>query len=240
MVFDSLIYKYTYGMLTTFIIMLVIILFYTMSGYGYFRVNEIIVSGNNVVSRDEILKRTGLIVGESSTFFLNKSLEQELIKNSWVRNAKVDKFLPNYVQIDLDEEKIYCLLKDQKGKLKYINQNGKTLGDANIKFGLDFPVIIRESNIKEDNWLSALELLKISKTDSELSFNDISEVYYSPVSGITVVTTQGTIIYFGKGYELGERWNSLRDILLYSKYSNFKQQYIDLSFDEKVVIKYDL
>ncbi len=240
MIFDSLLYKYTYGMLTVLIIMLIIILLYAMSGYGYFTVNEVIVSGNNVVSRDEILKRSGLIVGESSTFFQDKTLEQELIKNSWIRKAKVNKFLPNYVKISLDEEKIFCLLKDQNGKLKYINQNGKQLGDANIKFGLDFPVIIRESNIEEDNWLGALELLKISKTDSELNFKDISEVYYSSISGITVVSTKGTIIYFGNKYELGERWNSLRDILLYSEYSNFKQQYIDLSFDEKVVVKYDL
>lgn len=240
MIFDSLLYKYIYGMLSLLIIMLTIILVYSMNGYGYFTVNMVVVSGNNVVARDEILKRSRLVIGESSTFFLDKTLEKELIKNSWIRNVKVNKFLPNYIQIVLDEEKIFSLLKDQNGKLKYINQYGKQLGDANIKLGLDFPVIIRESNIEENSWLIALELLKISKTDSELNFSDISEVYYSSISGITVVTTQGTIIYFGKGYELGERWNSLRDILLYSEYSNFKQQYIDLSFDEKIVVKYDL
>ena len=56
---------------------------------------------------------------------------------------------------------------------------------------------------------------------------------------ITVLTTNGTTIYFGNGNELGERWNSLREIILYSEYSNYKQQYIDLSFDEKIVLKYD-
>lgn len=226
-------------MLSTSIIMLLIILGYSMNGYGYFTVNKVVIKGNRFVSSDEILKRTGLVVGESSTVFLDKSLENEIIKNNWVREVQVNKVLPSYIEVVLNEESIFCLLKDHDGTLKYVNDKGKLLGDANIEFGLDFPVIIRESNIESDDWNGALQLLKISKIDSALNFNQISEVYYSSITGITVVTTEGTIIYFGKGNDLGERWNSLHKLLLYSDYSNFKQQYIDLSFDEKVVVKYD-
>ena len=237
---NQLFIKYVAGLFITKIILMLLILGYTMYAYGYFTVNRVIIIGNKRISKNEIFKRTGLVIGESTTLFLNSTLEKELDKNAWVISSHVEKELPDYIYIEIMEEDIFCLYKEQEDKLKYISKSGKILGDANIQFGLDFPVIIGESNIKPELKLKALELLELSESDDILNFSEISEIQVSSIYGITVNTTYGTIVYFGTGKTLGERWNSLREFILYSQNYNFKQDYIDLSIDNKVVVKYDI
>ncbi len=124
--------------------------------------------------------------------------------------------------------------------LKYVTDSGIILDDANIEFGLDFPVIISESILEPELLEHALSILKISRYDPVLNFEQISEVNVSPVYGITVVTTEGVSIFFGLKEDLEERWNTLKKTFLFSQNSNIKQEYIDLSLKDKVVVKYNL
>ena len=103
------------------------------------------------------------------------------------------------------------------------------LDDANIDFGLDFPVIISESILEPELLEHALSILKISRYDSVLNFEQISELNVNSVYGITVVTTEGVSIFFGLREDLEERWNRLKKTFLFSQNSNIKQEYIDLS-----------
>ena len=130
--------------------------------------------------------------------------------------------------------------KTTKAELKYITDSGIILDDANIDFGLDFPVIISESILEPELLEYALSILKISRYDSVLNFEHISELNVNSIYGITVVTTEGVNVFFGLRENLEERWNTLKKTFLFSQNSNIKQEYIDLSLKDKVVVKYDL
>ncbi|NIT14038.1 MAG: hypothetical protein GTN99_07320, partial [Candidatus Dadabacteria bacterium] len=158
----------------------------------------------------------------------------------WVLESNVTKILPNSVRIDIKEAEIFCLIKMGGKSLKYVTDSGIILDDANIEFGLDFPVIISESILEPELLEHALSILKISRYDPVLNFEQISEVNVSPVYGITVVTTEGVSIFFGLKEDLEERWNTLKKTFLFSQNSNIKQEYIDLSLKDKVVVKYNL
>ncbi len=124
--------------------------------------------------------------------------------------------------------------------LKYITDSGIILDNANIDFGLDFPVIISESILEPELLEYALSILKISRYDPVLNFEHISELNVNSIYGVTVVTTEGVNIFFGLRENLEERWNTLKKTFLFSQNSNIKQQFIDLSLRDKVVVKYDL
>ena len=229
-----------YGLLAGSIILMSFILVFTLNLYGYLTIQYIKIEGNYRVSGSEILKRTNLTKGESSLLFFDNDLERKIEKSPWIMDANITKILPNSVSIEVKEAEIFCLIKLGEKNLKYITDSGIILDDANIDFGLDFPVIISESILEPELLEYALSILKISRYDSVLNFEHISELNVNSIYGITVVTTEGVNVFFGLRENLQERWNRLKRTFLFSQNSNIKQEYIDLSLKDKVVVKYDL
>ena len=232
--------NYLYGLLAGSIILMSFILVFTLNLYGYLTIQYIKIEGNYRVSGSEILKRTNLTKGESSLLFFDSDLERKIEKSPWIMDANITKILPNSVSIEVKEAEIFCLIKQGGKSLKYITDSGIILDDANIDFGLDFPVIISESILEPELLEYALSILKISRYDSVLNFEHISELNVNSIYGITVVTTEGVNVFFGLRENLQERWNRLKRTFLFSQNSNIKQEYIDLSLKDKVVVKYDL
>ncbi|TDI95765.1 MAG: FtsQ-type POTRA domain-containing protein [Deltaproteobacteria bacterium] len=232
--------NYLYGLLAGSIILMSFILVFTLNLHGYLTIQYIKIEGNYRVSGSEILKRTNLTKGESSLLFFDSDLERKIEKSPWIMDANITKILPNSVSIEVKEAEIFCLIKQGEKSLKYITDSGIILDDANIDFGLDFPVIISENILEPELLEYALSILKISKYDSVLNFEHISELNVSSIYGITVVTTEGVNVFFGLRENLQERWNRLKRTFLFSQNSNIKQEYIDLSLKDKVVVKYDL
>jgi len=232
--------NYLYGLLAGSIILMSFILVFTLNLYGYLTIQYIKIEGNYRVSGSEILKRTNLTKGESSLLFFDSDLERKIEKSPWIMDANITKILPNSVSIEVKEAEIFCLIKQGEKSLKYITDSGIILDDANIDFGLDFPVIISENILEPELLEYALSILKISRYDSVLNFEHISELNVNSIYGITVVTTEGVNVFFGLRENLQERWNRLKRTFLFSQNSNIKQEYIDLSLKDKVVVKYDL
>ena len=232
--------NYLYGLLAGSIILMSFILVFTLNLHGYLTIQYIKIEGNYRVSSSEILKRTNLTKGESSFLFFDSDLERKIEKSPWIMDANITKILPNSVSIEVKEAEIFCMIKQGEKSLKYITDSGIILDDANIDFGLDFPVIISENILEPELLEYALSILKISKYDSVLNFEHISELNVSSIYGITVVTTEGVNVFFGLRENLQERWNRLKRTFLFSQNSNIKQEYIDLSLKDKVVVKYDL
>ncbi len=240
MMLNERLINYLYVMLAGSILLTSILFVFTLNLYGYLTVQTINIEGNYRVSQTEIMKRTNLEKGQSSLLFLDSDLEAKIEKSPWVLDATVTKILPNSVSIRIKEAEIFCLIDSGNKNLKYISDSGIILDNANIEFGLDFPVIIGESIIEPELLEYALSILKISRYDPVLNFEHISELNVNSVYGITVVTTEGVNIFFGFGENLEERWNTLKKTFLFSQNSNIKQQFIDLSLKDKVVVKYDL
>jgi len=232
--------NYLYGLLAGSIILMSFILVFTLNLYGYLTIQYIKIEGNYRVSGSEILKRTNLTKGESSLLFFDSDLERKIEKSPWIMDANITKILPNSVSIEVKEAEIFCLIKQGGKSLKYITDSGIILDDANIDFGLDFPVIISESILEPELLEYALSILKISRYDSVLNFEHISELNVNSIYGITAVTTERVNVFFGLRENLQERWNRLKRTFLFSQNSNIKQEYIDLSLKDKVVVKYDL
>ena len=232
--------NYLYGLLAGSIILISFILVFTLNLHGYLTIQYIKIEGNYRVSSSEILKRTNLTKGESSFLFFDSDLERKIEKSPWIMDANITKILPNSVSIEVKEAEIFCMIKQGEKSLKYITDSGIILDDANIDFGLDFPVIISENILEPELLEYALSILKISKYDSVLNFEHISELNVSSIYGITVVTTEGVNVFFGLRENLQEMWNRLKRTFLFSQNSNIKQEYIDLSLKDKVVVKYDL
>ena len=84
---------------------------------GIFTVEQINISGNTRIKEKEILKRSGLRQGESSIFFFEDAVEENILRNPWVKSISVRKEFPKKVYIEIVEEEVYCLLFNEDGEL---------------------------------------------------------------------------------------------------------------------------
>jgi cell division protein FtsQ len=195
---------------------------------GMFTVEEVDIKGNKRIVGREILKRSGLREGESSIFFFEKQVEEEILKNPWIKKVTVHKEFPKKVTIEVEEEEVYCIVLSEGGKPTYMSRTGRMLGTGNFDLGLDFPVLIGDG-IRDPKLLEeALEILELSKNSAVLKWDDISEVRLNPIYGITVFTNDNRRIEFDRN-DIVVKWDKVERIINYSKSLGLEESYINVS-----------
>lgn len=185
---------------------------------GMFTVEEVRIKGNRRIVGREIVKRSGLREGQSSIFFFEKEVEDEILKNPWIKKVSVQKDFPKKVTINVEEEEVYCIVLSDGGKPLYMSRSGRILGTGNFDLGLDFPVLIGDGIGDPKLLEEALEILELSKNSAVLKWDDISEVQLNSIYGITVFTNDSSRIEFDRD-NIVEKWDKAERIMRYSRSS---------------------
>ena len=206
---------------------------------GMFTVQEINISGTTKIKNKEILKRSGLRQGESSIFFFEESVEENILKNPWVKSVSVTKEFPKKVNIEISEQELYCLLMDENGKLFYINKEGERLGPANFDQGLDFPVLIGEGINDPDLIKEAIQLLELSSVSKVLNWSNVSEVHLDSIYGIDLFTVDKKRIEFDTK-NIVNKWRKVEKIITHAEMMGIEEKYINITSDNIGVVNFDL
>lgn len=204
---------------------------------GIFMVHKVDISGNNRASSREILKRSGLREGESSIFFFENQVEDEIKKNPWIKKVSVHKEFPKKVTIEVEEEDVYCIVLSDDGSFRYMSRTGGILGSGNFSMGLDFPVLIGDGIGDPKLLEEALEILELSKKSTVLKWDEISEVQVDSVYGINVLTNDARRIEFDKNNIAG-KWDNVERIIKYSNSLGLRESYINVSSDSFGVVDF--
>ena len=132
-----------------------------------FELNYIQVSGNKIVSKDEIIKK--IIFKNCDNLFcvnLDES-KNEIEKNNWIKAAKLKYGLPSKLFIVIEEEKPAFLLKENKN-ITLLNVEGKKIQDIKI-ISKDYKDLLILSGDGVENKI--YNLLNIFSIDAAISEN---------------------------------------------------------------------
>jgi cell division protein FtsQ len=206
---------------------------------GIFTVEQINISGNTRIKEKEILKRSGLRQGESSIFFFEDAVEENILRNPWVKSISVRKEFPKKVYIEIVEEEVYCLLFNEDGELYYLSKVGKRLGPANFDEGLDFPVLIGEGINNPDLVKEALQILELSLRSKVLNWSRISEVHLDSIYGINLFTIDKKQIEFDSK-NIVNKWRKIEKIISHAEMLGIKETYINISSESIGVVNFEL
>lgn len=91
-----------------------------------FNIKDIKVCNNSQVPSDTITSLSGLKTEENIYKFYNRNVVNKIKENPYVENVKVNRKLPNVVEIDI-EERIAQYSVEYMGKYAYINTQGYIL-----------------------------------------------------------------------------------------------------------------
>lgn len=207
--------------LILFLILIGIILAILFST-SLFNIETINVSGNAIVSSEEIISLSG-IQKHSNLFRINKSGAITNLKtNAYVEEVIISRKLPNQINIEI-EERVPKYMLQFADSYVYVNNQGYMLEISNEK--LNIPILIGIStdlsNIKAGN---RMNLSDLKKMDMVINIVDtattngighlITKIDISDNKNYTLILeTEGKTVYLGDCSELNTRILYLKKIL---------------------------
>ena len=204
-----------------------------------FDIKEIEVTGTKRVTEKEVLKRSGLRKGESTIFFREKEIREEIEKCPWISEVTIRRHIPNKVSIHITEAVPFWLVVGEDGELLYMSVTGEILGKANFEYRLDFPLLVGDG-ISDSGLLGkALEIRGLSINSDVLNLKEISEIHLDTVYGISVFTTDMRRIDFGSD-NIPEKWHKMERIIKYTRKINLVEQYINISSEKQGIVDFKL
>lgn len=207
-----------------------------------FNIKNITAVNNNILSQDTLISLSGLKTDQNIFRFLKSDVEKNLKENPYVESVRVNRKLPDTVEIDVTERQRNFSIKFLNG-YAYINNQGYILEISEENGGL--PVIqgteTAEENIVPGNRLDLNDLkkletvIKIVKIAKE---NEIAE----KISLLDISNKDEYILYFegekktaylGDGSNLNTKMLYVKEIM--EKYEAGKEGtiFVDGDFNNK-------
>lgn len=212
------------------------------------RVGEIVVEGNRIVGAKDIIV-LAKVPANSLLFELDLfAVEQRVMKNDYVKSVAVHRDLPNRVRISIEERiPVAALVMD---KLYYLDAEGYILPHIRSNHIFDLPAVtglLDESETvvgkqtKSRSVLDALYVLSVAQEISEDMYRNISEIHVKSGRGLVFYTAESGIPVILGSAQVGTKlvkfdafWKSIVAPL-----GAHRLQYIDLRFDDRVVVRWN-
>jgi cell division protein FtsQ len=198
-----------------------------------FGVRTLAVSGSGHLSRQEVIRLTGLARGDRSFLVDENRVEAALSADPWIARAEVRTQLPSTVRIRIVESKPTAVLR-QEGGFALLGADGSILGEVAESKGL--PVIetygyrptgrMRDAGVAvlaslEPRIARGVELVMVSGTTPRVS----------------VRLTGGIRVDFGPPDELEAKSRALGPLLRYSERNGIQAAVVDLQAPEAPALR---
>ncbi|MFH0926375.1 MAG: FtsQ-type POTRA domain-containing protein [bacterium] len=219
---------------------------YLFKRLSYFNVNKIVVSGNNYIEEKEILSRVKVTLGENIFNIDLSSINNQLKKNNWIKEAIAKRDLPDAILL-LITERLPIAYIEQDNKEYLVDQEGYLM-EAVSRKKYDYPVIkvitLKKITVGEyiekDIFEPVVRILKVLQNLSNSPLPKINkivikvrevgikpEITITAIDGISIKVEESNLRdQMGR---LEQIWNDLRN-------DADRTNYIDLRYEDKVII----
>lgn len=231
--------KHGYLQSLFFIVILTIAVFFLLQS-SFFNINKISVIGNQQLESGDIVKVSGLALGQN-IFKANLSkAEKNITLNPLIKNVHLKRKLPNEIELEVNERQAVALIAD-KNQFLELDKDGIYLSSTKNITKVNYPIITG------DKVLSGKPGDKIASekiTTAIKYINALPEDVRSTILEINVQDKNRIIMYnldkyqvrLGGSDKIEEKARLYRD-LIKNQDKNEKLQYIDLADVDHPAIK---
>ena len=230
------------------IIWITLCLFGLVQGYffltlsPYWTVSDVQLYGNDTLSTERLNRLIGPLQGEN-IFNLNLSLlAQKLDQHPWVHEVWVERKLPNTLHVHIKER--VPMARIQLEKIYILDNFGVLLEEDSQEF-LSLPLIrgIKDMNKKPGDWIvheSLAPSLKMMHYLNQLNFFQNDPVHEVNIRSLNraVFTTKSNHTEIRMNLDNPKKtFEKLKTVLGLDSFDLTIYEYIDLSFQNQVVVK---
>lgn len=134
----------------------------------YFKIQNVYVYNNKIISSDEIVKESGVQKNSNIFYIDTSSIEHNVEKNPYILSAEIYRKLPNSINIYVNERKA-IFYADKDGKFAIIDRNGIVL---EIRNSIDNMKLINLVGINT----SKVKIGEVLPLDDKEKLNTISTI----------------------------------------------------------------
>lgn len=159
----------------------------------YFRARTLEVEGNNILSKEEILKEAGINPGDNILSVNLSMVRKKVMANPWVAEAGVGRKIPSGIVIRIAEHK--CIAVLDLGKEFLLNENGEIFkekaaadpGGVPVIKGLAFSDLNLSGTKRTEAFNAVMTVLKLGrKPESILPNSEIKLIRVDREIGLTI------------------------------------------------------
>jgi len=212
----------------------------------YFRAKTLEVEGNSVLSEEEIIKESGINIGDNILSINISMVRKKIMANPWVAEAEIGRKIPSGIVIIIEEHKCVAVL--DLGKEFLLNENGEIFkekaaadpGGIPVIQGLAFSDLNLSGTRQTAAFNAVMNVLKLGrKPESILPNNEIKLIRVDREIGLTIHAFDET-----KTIKLGydnyhEKYERLKNVLHYVKngrgFSDFETVDLNNSVNRVVI-----
>lgn len=208
----------------------------------FFKINHIVVTGNQNLNESFIEEMAYEYIGQNLFSVSKQSLEEKYINIVRVKDTKVSRRIPNKLIINITERLGVIYIKTSEGKLIPIDEQMVVLDNKGFFLNEDLPIV--QTDISSDLLIPGTtmekelisEVMKVHAliNKSMINAESISEYYFENDNLHLIEANTATRICLGREpYQ--DNLNKLE--FMWSNLGIENNKYIDLRFNNQVVIK---
>lgn len=192
--------------LIVFILVLILSAFFVINTRtSYFNIKEIIVYGNEQISKDKIILASGINIDGNIFDLKINSSKKHILKHPYIKNVKITRKYPNKIVINVNEryEKFIInlvntfVLVDHEGVILSIISDSRE-NNVPIFKGLKIKKVVIGNNAYLEGELELFKVIDfISTCDKYDLYNKISYVDFTDINNIFIKTKSDLNIVLG-------------------------------------------
>ena len=199
-----------------------------------FPVRQVVFTGNEHMTDEELRALTGLKGSENLLTLSGRKIYENMLASPWVRRVSIRKELPDRLHMIVTETEPFALL-DMQGRLFIVDENGKMLEELKDSLVPFLPVISGNPFSQKEAFSEAVHFAKAIKDAGLLSRKDHIEIIANR-SQEMAANFDGILVKVGAGdYET--KLARLMELEEEIKTRNIPVDYIDLRFANSVIVK---
>lgn len=206
----------------------------------YFAVKDVSIKGAKLLEKDRILSIAGIDDGVNVFDVDVRRAEQRLVAYPWIRRARVEKRLPQTLNIEIEERAAAALLVDGSSYV-LLDADGEPFKSLEPSDEVDelltLPLVtgISRAEAQDEHGqelvVEAMEVVRLAKS---YNLPPLSEVHIDPVMGLSIVPAESGIeIRLGRG-KYSERLDRLRAVFAAIEREGRVVDYILIDQEEKL------
>ncbi|MFH1288669.1 MAG: FtsQ-type POTRA domain-containing protein [bacterium] len=209
----------------------------------YFNVKNIVVSGNNIVPKEDIIKLTGIEFGQN-IFKLNLIKIQYRIKESPLFDkVHVKRCLPDKIEVHVEEREASAIL-NMKVDFYLVSGDGiifQKLSSVIYKnlpiiTGVELKSVILGDDTNSFSLKTGLKIVKDIKSVQPEFLDCISEINVSCSDEIIIYTDSGTKLKIDKDTEKS-KWFYVNKAISAANADKISIEYVDMRYNKQIVLK---
>ncbi len=219
-----------------------------------FVVRSIVVTSSQddpPLTDQEVIRRTHVMIGRDQLFELNlKKIENLLLESDLIQEVRLQKKIPNELQISVEYRKPVAMLQLSKRKFAYLDPSGKVFDQMRLDRVCDLPLLTGVSDQDRGKALEVVQFIQRWENSSIGQIAFISSVHWDAERGYRALIVYSlnageparvrTMIDIGPGITsnlLDDKLSQLLSVLRYLSKNSVAASRIHADIGKKIMVK---